>query len=111
MQLDVELFDAAGPSLRVVSTMSVGYGRRSRATSFSRYRPVADAPVPEHADLKELSKRNIRFGYTPDVLTDAGRPKMWSIFFPAVADHPPQSPTSLSCSRSWRAEIPKKLSK
>ncbi|RPD57005.1 hypothetical protein L227DRAFT_587833 [Lentinus tigrinus ALCF2SS1-6] len=45
-----KLFDAAGPSLRVVSTMSVGY---------------------EHADLKELAKRNIRFGYTPDVLTDA----------------------------------------
>ncbi|KAI0711407.1 D-isomer specific 2-hydroxyacid dehydrogenase [Earliella scabrosa] len=49
-KLDAELFDAAGPSLRVVSTMSVGY---------------------EHADLKELSKRGIRFGYTPDVLTDA----------------------------------------
>ncbi|TFK81194.1 hypothetical protein K466DRAFT_634369 [Polyporus arcularius HHB13444] len=49
-KLDAELFDAAGPSLRVVSTMSVGY---------------------EHADLKELSSRGIRFGYTPDVLTDA----------------------------------------
>ncbi|KAI0698043.1 hypothetical protein C8T65DRAFT_720005 [Cerioporus squamosus] len=49
-KVDSELFDAAGPSLRVVSTMSVGY---------------------EHADLKELSKRGIRFGYTPDVLTDA----------------------------------------
>ncbi|KAI0747020.1 hypothetical protein C8Q80DRAFT_1105632 [Daedaleopsis nitida] len=49
-KLDAELFDAAGPSLRVVSTMSVGY---------------------EHADLKELSQREIRFGYTPDVLTDA----------------------------------------
>ncbi|KAF8875238.1 hypothetical protein BD779DRAFT_1629953 [Infundibulicybe gibba] len=45
-----ELLDAAGPSLRVVSTMSVGY---------------------EHVDLPELAKRKIRLGYTPDVLTDA----------------------------------------
>lgn len=26
----------------------------------------------EHLDLKELAKRNIKIGYTPDVLTDAG---------------------------------------
>lgn len=26
MQVDAELLDTAGPSLRVVSTMSVGYG-------------------------------------------------------------------------------------
>ncbi|GLB39358.1 putative D-isomer specific 2-hydroxyacid dehydrogenase, NAD binding domain [Lyophyllum shimeji] len=49
-KVDEELLDAAGPSLRVVSTMSVGY---------------------EHADLPELAKRGIKFGYTPDVLTDA----------------------------------------
>ncbi|PPQ93563.1 hypothetical protein CVT25_005555 [Psilocybe cyanescens] len=49
-KIDAELLDAAGPQLRVVSTMSVGY---------------------EHLDLKELAKRNIKIGYTPDVLTDA----------------------------------------
>ncbi|KAH9849594.1 hypothetical protein C2E23DRAFT_737093 [Lenzites betulinus] len=47
---NVELIDAAGPNLRVVSTMSVGY---------------------EHVDVVELAKRGIKFGYTPDVLTDA----------------------------------------
>lgn len=47
---DAELFDTAGPQLKVVSTMSVGY---------------------EHVDIKEAAKRNIRVGYTPDVLTDA----------------------------------------
>lgn len=26
----------------------------------------------EHVDIKEAAKRNIRVGYTPDVLTDAG---------------------------------------
>ncbi|KAJ8456175.1 hypothetical protein ONZ45_g18796 [Pleurotus djamor] len=45
-----ELLEAAGPSLRVVSTMSVGF---------------------EHINLKAVSEKNIRVGYTPDVLTDA----------------------------------------
>ncbi|KAL0566281.1 hypothetical protein V5O48_015735 [Marasmius crinis-equi] len=45
-----ELLEAAGPSLRVVSTMSVGY---------------------DHVDLKVIGKRGLRLGYTPEVLTDA----------------------------------------
>ncbi|KIM42260.1 hypothetical protein M413DRAFT_130023 [Hebeloma cylindrosporum] len=49
-KVDSELLDAAGPQLRVVSTMSVGY---------------------EHCNLPELAKRQIKLGYTPDVLTDA----------------------------------------
>ncbi|RDB18703.1 Glyoxylate reductase/hydroxypyruvate reductase [Hypsizygus marmoreus] len=49
-KIDKDLLDAAGPALRVVSTMSVGY---------------------EHADLPQIAKREIRFGYTPDVLTSA----------------------------------------
>ncbi|KAG5286869.1 hypothetical protein AALO_G00019660 [Alosa alosa] len=49
-KIDAELLDAAGPNLRVVSTMSVGY---------------------DHLSLDELKKRGIRVGYTPDVLTDA----------------------------------------
>lgn len=49
-KIDKELLDAAGPSLRAASTMSVGY---------------------EHVDLSEISERGIRFGYTPDVLTSA----------------------------------------
>ncbi|KAF9020831.1 hypothetical protein BDZ89DRAFT_991671 [Hymenopellis radicata] len=49
-KVDAELLDIAGPALRVVSTMSVGY---------------------EHFDTSELSERGVRMGYTPDVLTDA----------------------------------------
>ncbi|KZV99229.1 hypothetical protein EXIGLDRAFT_668618 [Exidia glandulosa HHB12029] len=45
-----ELLDAAGPQLRVVSTMSVGF---------------------EHCDLRALAKRDLLLGHTPDVLTDA----------------------------------------
>jgi len=45
-----ELLDKAGPSLRVISTMSVGY---------------------EHVYLPALAERGIKLGYTPDVLTDA----------------------------------------
>ncbi|KAG7097660.1 hypothetical protein E1B28_004988 [Marasmius oreades] len=45
-----EFLETAGPNLRVVSTMSVGY---------------------EHVDLKQIAKRGLRLGYTPAVLTDA----------------------------------------
>ncbi|XP_062864741.1 glyoxylate reductase/hydroxypyruvate reductase b [Trichomycterus rosablanca] len=49
-KIDAELLDAAGPNLKVLSTMSVGF---------------------DHLSLDELKKRGIRVGYTPDVLTDA----------------------------------------
>jgi len=45
-----ELLEIAGPNLKVVSTMSVGY---------------------DHIDLSAVARRGIRLGYTPDVLTDA----------------------------------------
>ncbi|KFQ96824.1 Glyoxylate reductase/hydroxypyruvate reductase, partial [Nipponia nippon] len=40
----------AGPGLKVISTLSVGF---------------------DHLSLEEIKKRGIRVGYTPDVLTDA----------------------------------------
>ncbi len=49
-KVDQELLDAAGNNLKCVSTMSVGY---------------------DHIDLKAVKARNIRVGYTPDILTDA----------------------------------------
>ncbi|XP_055377581.1 glyoxylate reductase/hydroxypyruvate reductase-like [Condylostylus longicornis] len=49
-KIDAELLDMAGPELKVVATISVGY---------------------DHIDISECKKRNIRIGYTPDVLTDA----------------------------------------
>ncbi|CAG8599795.1 14576_t:CDS:2 [Ambispora leptoticha] len=49
-KIDKEVLDAAGPQVKVVSTVSVGY---------------------DHVDVKELRKRNILLGYTPGVLTDA----------------------------------------
>ncbi|KAJ2940414.1 hypothetical protein O0L34_g94 [Tuta absoluta] len=49
-KIDKDLLDAAGPSLKVVATISVGY---------------------DHIDITECKKRGIRIGYTPDVLTDA----------------------------------------
>jgi glyoxylate/hydroxypyruvate reductase len=48
--IDAEVLDAAGPQLRVVSIMAVGY---------------------DNLNVKEFAKRNIKLGYTPDVLTDA----------------------------------------
>ncbi|XP_035983138.1 glyoxylate reductase/hydroxypyruvate reductase isoform X2 [Fundulus heteroclitus] len=49
-KIDAEVLDAAGPNLKVISTMSVGF---------------------DHLALDEIKKRGIRVGYTPDVLTDA----------------------------------------
>lgn len=49
-RIDGELLDAAGPQLKIVSTMSVGY---------------------DHVDTNEIKKRGIKLGYTPGVLTDA----------------------------------------
>lgn len=48
--VDAEFLDAAGPSLKVVSTMSVGY---------------------DHIDLALVKSRGIRVGNTPGVLDDA----------------------------------------
>ncbi|XP_037954440.1 glyoxylate reductase/hydroxypyruvate reductase [Teleopsis dalmanni] len=49
-KIDNEVIEKAGPQLKCISTMSVGY---------------------EHIDLAACNKRGIRVGYTPDVLTDA----------------------------------------
>lgn len=49
-KIDAQVLNAAGPSLKVVATMSVGY---------------------EHLDIEEIKKREILVGYTPGVLTDA----------------------------------------
>ncbi|KAI8100164.1 D-isomer specific 2-hydroxyacid dehydrogenase [Halteromyces radiatus] len=49
-KIDKELLDHAGPQLKVVATVSIGY---------------------DHCDITELRARNIQIGYTPDCLTDA----------------------------------------
>ncbi|KAJ2347857.1 hypothetical protein GGH92_003037 [Coemansia sp. RSA 2673] len=50
-KIDTEVIQAAGPQLRVISTVSVGY---------------------DHVDVGALSRRGgISLGYTPNVLTDA----------------------------------------
>lgn len=48
--IDEAVLDQAGESLKVVSTMSVGY---------------------DHIDIKACKKRGIKVGFTPDVLTDS----------------------------------------
>lgn len=48
-RVDDELLDAAGPSLKVISTLSVGY---------------------DHIDVKACRRRNIAVGNTPGVLTE-----------------------------------------
>ncbi|CAO3622848.1 unnamed protein product [Mucor hiemalis] len=49
-KIDDELLDAAGPQLKIIATMSVGY---------------------DHINVDAVKARSIKLGYTPDVLTDA----------------------------------------
>ena len=49
-RVDAEFLDAAGPQLRVISNFAVGYN---------------------NIDVPEATRRGIRVGNTPDVLTDA----------------------------------------
>ncbi|KAJ6652906.1 hypothetical protein lerEdw1_010517 [Lerista edwardsae] len=49
-RIDKEVLEAAGSTLKVISTLSVGY---------------------DHLAIAEIKKRGIRVGYTPDILTDA----------------------------------------
>ncbi|CAO3573704.1 unnamed protein product [Mortierella alpina] len=49
-KIDAELLDAAGPQLKVVSTMSVGF---------------------DHVHVPELTSRSVALGITPGVLTEA----------------------------------------
>ena len=46
---NAEIMNAAGPKLRVLATMSVGV---------------------DHIDLNEMKRRQIKLGYTPEVLSD-----------------------------------------
>ncbi|XP_045613407.1 glyoxylate reductase/hydroxypyruvate reductase isoform X5 [Procambarus clarkii] len=48
--IDKAVLDAAGPTLKVIGTMSVGH---------------------DHLNLEEIKRRGIKVGYTPGVLTDA----------------------------------------
>lgn len=49
-RIDREVLEAAGPQLKVVSTLSVGY---------------------DHIDVEECRRRGVLVGNTPDVLTDS----------------------------------------
>ncbi|XP_072260633.1 glyoxylate reductase/hydroxypyruvate reductase-like [Pyxicephalus adspersus] len=49
-KIDQEVLDTAGPNLKVISTLSVGF---------------------DHLAINEIKTRGIKVGYTPDVLTEA----------------------------------------
>ncbi|ORX54482.1 hypothetical protein DM01DRAFT_1305090 [Hesseltinella vesiculosa] len=49
-KIDKDVFEAAGPQLKLVTTLSVGH---------------------DHIDLATARERGVTIGYTPDVLTDA----------------------------------------
>lgn len=62
-RIDVELMDAAGPQLKVISSMSVGV---------------------DHIDVAEATKRGIPVGNTPGVLTDATADQAFALLLAAA---------------------------
>jgi glyoxylate reductase len=61
--IDAELLDAAGPQLKVISSMSVGV---------------------DHIDIPEATKRGIPVGNTPGVLTDATADQAFALLLAAA---------------------------
>jgi glyoxylate reductase len=62
-KVDAEFMDAAGPQLKVISNFAVGYN---------------------NIDVPEATKRGIRVGNTPDVLTDATADMAFSLLISAA---------------------------
>lgn len=62
-RIDAELMDAAGPQLKVISSMSVGV---------------------DHIDVAEATKRGIPVGNTPGVLTDATADQAFALLLAAA---------------------------
>ena len=62
-KIDAELMDAAGPSLRVISQIAVGF---------------------DNIDVTEATKRGIPVGNTPDVLTQTTADATWAILMAAA---------------------------
>ncbi|MBM3944233.1 MAG: D-glycerate dehydrogenase [SAR202 cluster bacterium] len=56
--IDAEFFDAAGPQLKVVSQIAVGYN---------------------NIDVPEATRRHVAVGYTPDVLTQTTADFTWAL--------------------------------
>jgi glyoxylate reductase len=67
--IDAEILDAAGPQLRIVANMAVGY---------------------DNIDLKVATHRGIMVTNTPGVLTDATADHAWALLF-AIARRIPES--------------------
>jgi len=68
-KIDAAALDAAGPQLRIVANMAVGY---------------------DNIDLKAATRRHIMVTNTPGVLTDATADHAWALLF-AVARRVPES--------------------
>lgn len=62
-RVDAELMDAAGPQLKVISSMSVGV---------------------DHIDIAEVTRRGIPVGNTPGVLTDATADQAFALLLAAA---------------------------
>jgi glyoxylate reductase len=80
-RIDAEILDAAGPQLRIVANMAVGY---------------------DNIDLKAATLRGIMVANTPGVLTEATADHAWALLF-AIARRIPESERYLRAGKfkSW----------
>jgi glyoxylate reductase len=68
-KIDAEVFEAAGPQLKIVANMAVGY---------------------DNVDVQDATRRGVMVTNTPGVLTDATADHAWALLF-AVARRVPES--------------------
>jgi glyoxylate reductase len=80
-KIDAELFDAAGPQLKIVANMAVGF---------------------DNVDVKAATGRGIMVTNTPGVLTEATADHAWALLF-AIARRVPESERYLRAGKfkSW----------
>jgi glyoxylate reductase len=80
-RIDAEILDAAGPQLKIVANMAVGY---------------------DNIDLKAATLRGVMVTNTPGVLTDATADHAWALLF-AIARRVPESEKYLRAGKfkSW----------
>ena len=76
-KIDAEVFEAAGPQLKIVANMAVGY---------------------DNIDVQDATRRGIMVTNTPGVLTDATADHAWALLF-AVARRVPESEKYLRAGR------------
>jgi hypothetical protein len=76
-----------------------------KTVSLNNSRRLSPQIIADSINVKELAKRNIKLGYTPEVLTDAGKPLSTKFLWHCEAKPGLQLPMCQWCLLLWLVEI------